>query len=365
MKRLHGIAGLSEARRLPRLGKIRLGIKLKSAKGTEYPAELPFFLLPPEASALGGQVSVARAQALGVTRKEILDFVDKNASVLAEELPIMFPVDDEQMIFPQALKWYGAGAGLKCTGTGTIATRINEKTGFFEERECPCEMLKSNERPQGECVPRAHLMFFLPSINLGGVWQLDMGSRNSIIDINSGIDLVRGLIGRLALVPLKLRRIPITTNHGGKKQRHYTLQLLHDVPAHELQAMRQDTSRVLFAASQTALSLPVDVSPAHDMEGTIVVDEDSDYVPEETESPAPPPVPLAPPVATKPIIKPDDKIQAFKARLNAAKSVADLDAIFEEINEAKLAGSQVVELRRVRDARSQALRKASGKQAEI
>ena len=129
--------------------------------------------------------------------------------------------------------------------------------------------------------------------------------------------------------------------------------------------MKQDTSRVLFAASQTALSLPVDVSPAHDMDGTIVVDEDSDYVPEETESPAPPPVPLAPPVATKPIIKPDDKIQAFKARLNAAKSVADLDAIFEEINEAKLAGSQVVELRRVRDARSQALRKASGKQAEI
>ena len=128
--------------------------------------------------------------------------------------------------------------------------------------------------------------------------------------------------------------------------------------------MRQDTSRVLFAASQTALSLPVDVSPGHDMEGTIVVDEDSDYVPEETETPAPPPVPLVPPVATKPIIKPEDKVQAFKTRLNAAKSVADLDAVFEEINEAKLVGSQVVELRRVRDARSQALRKAS-KQAEI
>ena len=65
MKRLHGIAGLSEARRLPRLGKIRLGIKLKSAKGTEYPADCRF---PTSAGGIRAWRAGQRRQSAGVGR---------------------------------------------------------------------------------------------------------------------------------------------------------------------------------------------------------------------------------------------------------------------------------------------------------
>ena len=41
------IKGLSEQRRLPRLGKIRLGVKKKNQKGIEYPASTDYFVCPP------------------------------------------------------------------------------------------------------------------------------------------------------------------------------------------------------------------------------------------------------------------------------------------------------------------------------
>ena len=39
------IKGVSEVRRLPRCGKIRLGIKKKTKEGVEYPAEVDYFIL--------------------------------------------------------------------------------------------------------------------------------------------------------------------------------------------------------------------------------------------------------------------------------------------------------------------------------
>jgi len=42
------IKGLSSIRRLPRLGKIRLGIKKVTAKGKEYPSETDYFVCPAE-----------------------------------------------------------------------------------------------------------------------------------------------------------------------------------------------------------------------------------------------------------------------------------------------------------------------------
>jgi hypothetical protein len=175
------IKELSDRRRMPRLGKIRLGVKAVSAKtGKEYPKETEYFVVPPEVAKVYGSQPT--------------------------ELDVMLPLNDIEAIFPQAYKWYGESKGLKCIGNGETAMRLNEKVQTMEERECPCELLETNG-----CARRAHLLVILPGINMGGVYQIDIGSYHSIIDINSGLDFVQAMVGRFAMVPLKLRRIPRET----------------------------------------------------------------------------------------------------------------------------------------------------------
>lgn len=222
------IKGLSESRRMPRLNKIRLGAKFQNDKGVEYPAELPFFLLPEEVATVhGGKINdiANRAKILGVKNSNVLKFIKENSHRLAEELPVMVPVEDIENSFPQSYTMFGKSAGVKCIGNGETAQERIEGTNDFKEIKCPCNNLKSNENPRGACAIKARLQVMLPEVSAGGVFQIDIGSINSIIDINSGIDYVKAMIGRVAMIPLKLRRIPTETHHGGKKQIHFTCQL--------------------------------------------------------------------------------------------------------------------------------------------
>lgn len=222
------IKGLSDSRRIPRLNKIRLGAKFQNEKGIEYPCELPFFLLPKEVATVhGGQISniVDRAKIMGVKNKNVLEFIKENSYRLAEELPVMVPVEDIESSFPQSYTMFGKSAGVKCIGDGETAKVRIEGTNDFKDIECPCDNLKSDKNPRGACTIKARLQVILPEVSAGGVFQIDIGSINSIIDINSGIDYVKAMIGRVAMIPLKLRRIPTETHHGGKKQIHFPCQL--------------------------------------------------------------------------------------------------------------------------------------------
>jgi len=194
------IQGLSQIRRMPLLGKIRLGIKKKSEKsGKEYPAEVEYFVVPPE--------------------------VQKEYGEQPRELDVMFPVAAKHVIFNQAYRWYGSSTGIKCMGNGVEAMRRDENNKFCE-RTCPCEKLKgcedfdmeyakehSGELPKKECVQRAYLLVVLPKISMGGVYQISTSSYNSIVDINSGLDYAEAMIGRYQWVPMKLVREKIETHH--------------------------------------------------------------------------------------------------------------------------------------------------------
>ena len=282
------IKGLSDRRRLPKLGKIRLGFKLKKGT-TEYPAELPFFLLPPEvARVFGKQVSVDRAKELGVTRQDVLKFIEENTWRLAEELEIMFPMNEIEAVFPQAYIWYGSSQGAKCKGDGETAYRdmdsltdgnakiVEPYSGqpeMLRQKEvlCPCDLLKSEANPKGECTQRGHLMVMVPKVNVGGIYQIDIGSYNSIVDVNSGIDYTSALLGRFALVPLILRRIPTITHHDKKRQIHFTCQVIMNVPIQELEQLRRDTSRIL-QHSKYALPVPEEINPDFDKEGEVIME---------------------------------------------------------------------------------------------
>ncbi|MBF8259441.1 MAG: hypothetical protein HW377_1815 [Actinobacteria bacterium] len=176
------IVGLSTTMRMPRLGKIRLGIKVKNAKGVEYPKDVDYFVCPPEVQEIYGEKP--------------------------KELDVLIPSTDPALYFPQALKWY-KGARLVCKGNGETATRINTETGNMFEMACPCEHLKDPQtNPKGECTARANLMVILPKVSMGGAYQIDTGSNNNIINLNSTMNWILSMIGRVAWVPLTLKRVP-------------------------------------------------------------------------------------------------------------------------------------------------------------
>jgi len=68
------IIGLSEVRRLPRLGKIHLGVKEINAKGVEYPKAVNYFVVPPEVAEVYGEKPT--------------------------ELDIVIPTEDPNIFFP-------------------------------------------------------------------------------------------------------------------------------------------------------------------------------------------------------------------------------------------------------------------------
>lgn len=238
------IKDLSDRRRLPRLGKIRLGKKLVSTtSGKEYPKDTSFFVCPPEVSAVYGAEPT--------------------------ELDVMLPLNDPEAIFPQRYIWYGQSRGAKCMGDGEKAVRLNEGTGEMEERSCPCEQLGKN------CSERAHLLVILPKVNVGGVYQIDMGSYHSIVDINSGLAYIEALVGRIAMVPLKLRRVPRETHGSGRKEIHYTLQIVLEGDINFINSLRESTTRIL-AAPKMALPAPEIENPATDPEAVVETVEDNE-----------------------------------------------------------------------------------------
>jgi len=194
------IKGLSEARRMPRLGKIHLGIKKDKKKdGTPcapYPVEVEYFVCPPEVQAVFGERPTS--------------------------LKIMLPVEETERFFPQYYKRYTTSL-LQCKGDGEKAFCWAEEGGL-KEIPCPCDYLKS-----GECKQIGIFCFLLPDVQGFGIYQITTSSKNSIIDLNSSLDMIRAIAGRTRMIPLILKRekmeIQRIEDNKPKKSTHYTLKI--------------------------------------------------------------------------------------------------------------------------------------------
>lgn len=221
----------SQARQLPRLGKIRLGRKVQGAKGT-YPTESKGFVVPEE--------------------------IEKEYGVDPMELDVVLPSEDKKQVFRSKYALYGSGAGLRCHGNGRVAMRYNEQEEKWEERTCTCELLKSEDNPKGGCTAQSHLMVMIPRVSMGGCWQITTRSFFSTRNINSDIDLIRFMTGgRMAFLPMKLRRVPQETTHNGHRQTHYVLRL-------ELKANYQQVLELRSAAGPALLPAPYQVEEPED-----------------------------------------------------------------------------------------------------
>ena len=204
------IKGLTESRRLPRLGKIHLGIKKKSKSGAMYPSATDYFVLPPEVSeVLGEKLTI---------------------------LPILFPIEDEEKFASQFYRSYSMTRGLVCRGDGETCRRmIDAHTGEMANRtskeiawkdDLPCNGRECVYYGK-QCKEVMNLQFLLPTIEGLGVWQIDTSSINSIRNINSAIELIRGVYGRIAMIPLllTLEAIEIVNPDDGKKKKVRVLNL--------------------------------------------------------------------------------------------------------------------------------------------
>jgi hypothetical protein len=139
-----------------------------------YPKDVDYFVCPPEVQEIYGEKP--------------------------KELDIFIPTEDKGMFFPASLKWY-AGPRLMCRGDGKTALRLDPTKGTMTTIDCTCEHYGV------DCFPRASLMVMLPRVTMAGVYQIDTGSTATIISLNSTIEYLQDfLIGRIAFIPLKLKR---------------------------------------------------------------------------------------------------------------------------------------------------------------
>jgi len=187
--------------RIPRLGKIRLGEKVKGEK-SDYPRAVDYFVCPIEIRAVYG---------------------DK-----PKKLDITFHSDELEEVFPQYYKRYGKSTGLVCKGDGEIANQINPETGEFEEVECAgrnCQYWKDDR-----CKTIGNLYFMVHGVNRFGVYQLDTSSYNSILNVDGGIEYAKKITrGKLAMIPFILEVVPQEVNPRGKKKTVYVLRLEADI----------------------------------------------------------------------------------------------------------------------------------------
>jgi hypothetical protein len=275
--KFNNIPSIGEPDRLPRVGKIHIGVKVKTSQGKEYPRAVDHFVCPPEIHARYGDTP------------KVLD--------------VILPHDDPFEIFPFAYKAYKSGQGLWCIGNGEKAERRNA-SGKFEPRDCPCEMLTDGKKA---CRMVASLKIFIPSVTMGGIYQLDTGSVISLENIRSGLKMIQSVNGgRLLFAPALLSVVPADVNPDGKRKTVYVLTLT--LPSFDRIKALGTTMQELRAMMSTTTSLPAlpesdlptdleqpvigDLPPAR-----VIFDDPGEDVPEDAPPERPP---IQEPTATPP-----------------------------------------------------------------
>ncbi|MBW2650990.1 MAG: hypothetical protein JRC66_08320 [Deltaproteobacteria bacterium] len=215
------IENLSNRVRMPRLGKIHLGIKdttTKDGHPIDYPKPTDYFVCPDEVKAVYGDEP--------------------------KELDIMLPTEDPELFAPQYLKAYSLTQGLICRGNGVRANRkvdlktgkvANSKTTAWDWQEVPCNPQECELYMKKSCRQVMNLLFLLPKVQGLGVYQIDTSSYHSIVNINSMVRLLKGIVGRCSMIPLTLVLRPQeVAPQGTTKKTVHVLDMRQNITLSEL-----------------------------------------------------------------------------------------------------------------------------------
>jgi len=253
------IKGLSEQKRLPRLGKIRLGIKKISPRTKrEYPSATDFFVCPPEVQAVYGEKP--------------------------KRLDVIIPLEDEEVWASQYYRQYSRSRGLVCKGDGETCRRmVDTETGDVAGRDTKevtwaeggtCDGMGCPDYKSKACQEVMNLQFLLPKVPGLGVWQIDTGSINSIRNINNCATMIRAMCGRVSWIPLLLTLEPteVVNPDDGKKKTVYCMHLRYERSA---ESLLTDSEKPKL---QLLLSAPVDDEAPEDRHFSVSTPEKKEEV---------------------------------------------------------------------------------------
>lgn len=254
------IKGVSDRPRLPRLGKIHLGIKVEPQGKPSYPRPTDYFVCPSEV-------------------QEIFGEQPKNLS-------IRFPTEDSEQWASHWYRAYSSYRGLTCKGDGETAVRlvdldkaVDKSTGAlpddrrpqswplasrdsartgYHEIVCPARACPQYQAKQ--CRQTMNLQFLLPDVPGLGIYQIDTSSWNSIRNVLSGINMVHALVGRISDIPLTLSLVPLEVTPEGQSKK--TVHVLQLTAPYKL----ADLYRYAALPPGRALTLPTpDLEPPEDL----------------------------------------------------------------------------------------------------
>lgn len=207
---------------LPTRGNIKIGQKgkvRKSQSGNDWQ--------PPEKLDHFNVTTLERAADGNYKRDE--EFHKKHGDK-PTEIAVKLLYDDPALNFPTRLASYN-GTQLFCTGDGEIASRLNSKTGEYEQIKCPCERQDPKYQGKDKCKMNGKLNVLLRGHGgVGGVWTFRTTSFHSITGILSSIMYIKTITGgQIAGVPLKLTVTPkAATDDKNKPITIYVVSLIYD-----------------------------------------------------------------------------------------------------------------------------------------
>lgn len=254
------IKGLSNLGRLPRLGKIHLGVKVpvEGKEGVFRPKAVDYFVCPPEVRAVYGPKP--------------------------RELRIMFLSNNPDAVASLYYRAYGKATGLLCKGDGELARALVDveaweraqgevRLGIWathlsratERVEIPCAGEGYDGQPPCPlyagrgCRRLLMLQFAVLGLQTLGVYQLDTSSFFGILNVNGFLELLSSTIGRIAGLPLLLRLVPQEVAPDGRRKTVHVLQLTADVSIERFLEIAAKPLREAIAAIQApALEGPAD-----------------------------------------------------------------------------------------------------------
>lgn len=193
--------------------------------------------------------------------------------------PIMFPVDDEEVILPHSLTAYAANTirffsrnrdgARHCM---TLAARPNFGRTFGGRQEVvnpersTCDPEQCRVYADGDCNLTGHFQFYVPGIAGAGMLRVPTRSFYSIDEALTQLRIVRALRGSVAgliegrpifYLSKELREVSWLSPEGPKRVEQYLIVLTADVEMVQLAVERQRSERAaLVAAASPVVEAP-------------------------------------------------------------------------------------------------------------
>lgn len=250
---------LPESGRLPRVGKLRLGIKKQgtsSGRAVEYPSATDYFVVNEDAA----------------TSRQAADSFHEVYGEEPRELDITLPGANLADVLEGAWRSYGSGGLLKrrCEGPGGNCV-VRGEGGVWIPGPCACqaEGLDPSDK-RNHCQERFTLTMMLMRVQGVGVWQADTGSRMAAEGLAAALRMIENFRGHLQGAEALLRIVPRQVSPGGVAKTVYIMELgsASMTPAEALEVASSSPMRVELPAS-TLDEAPDDLL---DAEAAIVLD---------------------------------------------------------------------------------------------